>query len=417
MSASSRRELGRPWAKAVWDSLGLNAEERTSPIWSAGKSKTVAFKCFDESLGEQIEYEMPNPQYVLYCRRDAVRRDERASPEGDHECIVKKIERELPPFPEGDRHPDECIGFCKVSGIDELLVVVDTKKRNKDKEPTSFIIVALFRKGDLREDRFTIDKSEIFGRIKVFLDVDLFNTDPPRVPPSDERSRRPQALLLYEKAESIWKELFTRSTVVTKERFEDRTGIERDSYSLLTRFENCVEKEDWYKFCLFLCSCRDPQAIRDNQEELKEAIELTKNKVLHFSLMTMVDNYSLSASDFGGTHVDIIPAFRLWRYSFYQLFVSAPSVPVHKFFLCKHHAGDPFIYQYNPYSDCIKLLPPSLPVDKKDRKFFYIVPIEDHTEAVTSEYLPVFDSLGHVYKFFLGDDSCCQEVRFDVVSG
>jgi len=377
----------KQWMIDLWDALGLNVEEQEKKlhIWKAAKSKTLAFGSVDETSGEdgvklvQKARTLSSRQYVLHCSRT--------------ESIVASYEAEISKIP-GLKYDE--IGFSKPrSWKNQALLVVDGGKCRKggkpDPEITSFIIVGLVNTNTNRI--FTIvnnkEKEEIFNQIEPFLNIIDNISDPPQI---FYRSEKGSSLViaLYDKARKMWEQFFTKNvSVVTKERFQVVTHLKLDTFDKLTRLKHVVEKEDWYKICMFLCPT-DPEFIEGNTEELVEAVKLVENKVLHFSLMTMVDGYSLDQSVTG---VDIIPAFRLWRYSFYQLFIRDTERRFRRFFLCKHHQGDNFMFQYNPSCDCVSAVPLWSAGDVAKR-FFYIVPIE----GLPCDRLPAFDSLTQLYE-------------------
>jgi len=375
-----------PWMVEVWKALGFDAEEesRKPGVWKDARSKTLTFDYVDEldkkSKVGQKPRTLSSRQYVLHCSRT--------------DPAVKDYEEKISPELMNMRYEE--IGFWKAhTWSNQVLVLVDggkSKREGKsDLEITSFIIVALATiplSGEKPE--ITTDKNQIYAQIQSLLSNDQNDSDPPEIQYLSEKGPKSEVVFLYEKAKRTWEQLFTKNvSVVTKERFQVVTHLNQESFDKLTRLQHVVEREDWFKICMFLLCSLDPEAIGNDTREMDEAVELVKKKVLHFSLMTMVDDYSLSNTETG---VDIIPAFRLWRYSFYMLFIRDSSQNVRRFYLCKHHKGDHFMFQYNPYTDHVTAFQITSEPDV-NKVFFYIVPIE----GVPCDPIPTFNSLTEVY--------------------
>jgi len=342
------------WKNPIFKSLGLDTDkEKESPYWHDCRSKTVYF-----NYGES-EYQITSRQYVLYALPTFFPLD----------SIKEVID------PSFDK-PYNVIGFWRAHSWDhKVLVLVDSgpwiRPKGKDfDEPGAFRAVAISKDSGRS---YQTSGEIIFSEIWPCLNIEGNESEPPAYSFANQEdcSERPFVYKRLDDAKTFWDNSFNpNESVITKGRFETKTTIPASLVDSLTRQKSVVEKEDWLKIAVFLSY--DCERSTFNSDDFAEADALVREGFLHFSMMTTVDSYDFSNDKDGMIH--IIPAFRFWKCGFYMLFARVNDT-VHRFFLCKHYAGDPFLFCYNPYSDCVVVVRNR---NKRlmDKQFFYIVPRE-----------------------------------------
>jgi len=380
----SARKSVEDWQKRIYTILGIDPddESRTQSFYGA-RSKTIYFR---HDGGKEKIRQISSRQYVLYTRVDNTL--------SLFDDIRKKI------FPK--YRDSKVIGFWRAQHSDNVVFILvdrdDLVRKKSQEEPGAFQIVAMLKKLDERAGVIYDDQSTMFTELRPFLNIVGNISDPPAImyDPSDHepyaKEEKPFALRCFENAKSIWEGYFTKNvSVVTKGRFQAMTGLK--AFDKLTRLQNVVEKEDWFKIAVFLSpDCTPMKSLVRNDTVFDEATRLVDAKYLHFSLITNIEEYSLARAEHP---VNIIPAFRLWKYGMYMLFIQDETDRGlhHRFLLCRHFAEDPYLFYYNPYSDTVGVfrVPDSA---AQKRAFFYIVP-----RAVRSDgHIFVFDSLDDVVR-------------------
>jgi len=379
------RDSRGEWPKQIFKTLlGLNPKDdvwdKVSDIWHEARSKTVY-------LDPEKKVQISSRQYVIYTAVDSVGR----TPMED--SLINEILDRISFTDASGMYPGSaprlgetrCIGFWRARiWIDLLLILVNHGAPTEDGAPPAFRIVGAFKRAPQAVTyEILLNERDYFGQLKPFLNTSGNISDPPKI----HSNFRPFAEKALESARTFWDDCFTKNTSsVTKGRFEAVTRIRQKDFVHFTRLQSVVDKEDWLKMAVFLSNnCDDARTLHTNSAELREAAFLVGKNILHFSLMTMVDEYKICES--GEDRVDIIPAFRLWKVGVYVLFIRK-ACKIHRFFLCKHYADDPLMLGYDPFSDSIivhEMTDPEL----FRKRFFYIMP----RGFETSEPIPIFDSL------------------------
>jgi len=366
----------KEWMIHIYNVLGFDPTNPEEGVHLENARSKTLFFVFDG-----VRRQITSRQYVLYTGED------------DFDGTIKKIWKSVREIRADVSF--KYVGFWRASSWDnKLLILIDRDWARKkstvesDGSPVAFEIVAMYAKGDV-----VTDPRAFYNDIKPFLNILEDVSEPPEIDTSVcsdlLRNERPHSLKLYEIAKSLWDVSFTKNvSVVAKSRFEVMIQIDSKLFSPLTRLQHVVEKEDWYKMAVFLSSEFNGKKSFLNKSEYEEAVRLVECGVLHFCLMTTIDDYEFDPEK-KSVGVDIIPAFRFWKYGFYVLYVRK-GTEIHRFFLCKHYPGDRLMFSYEPFTDSIKVFP--LRGDERvRRKFFYIVPRETSESGV-----PVFSSLSDV---------------------
>jgi len=307
--------------------------------------------------------------------------------------IVEQIKKNI--HDKMKNHDVKFIGFWRAHRWgDKLLILVDHgkigNKLSDDGSPAAFEIVAsLIKKKDKFE--FIVGDDELMNDLRPFLNITGNVSDPPKIIGS--LSKRPFAESALINAREFWDKSFTKNAAaVTHGRFKAVTQLDQEVFEKLTRLKTVVDKEDWFKIAVYLSpNCDSLRSLSTNCEELREATELVKRNILHFQMMTAVEDFKIDED--GENRIDIIPAFRLWKYGIYSLFIRKDK-KVHRFFLCKHCAGDCTTLAYDPYKDFV-MADEIRNKSYVNKKFFYILP--NKFSASRDDEIPIFDSLTDVY--------------------
>lgn len=402
------------WKSSIYSDLGLDAAvQEKLGYFNDARSKTIYF--FTE---REKERKISTRQYIPYIYKD----DALKLCKNTDKCYSKL--NMICKFCQNLGVRFNVIGFWRASNWrNELLILInrnDLARGAKSKsEPAAFKVVAL-----LENEKVTSEEKIIYNKLKPLLNIVENPSAPPEIlysPFVEKKWCPPMSCKIYEAAKKFWEvRLFNKQdAAVTKGQFEIKlkdkeVTIDEKCLNCLTRLKTVVEKEDWLKIAVFfsLDAADIRTGLNSNAKGFIEAKKLTDEGILHFSLITHIDEYCLDMIP-PTQKVVIIPAYRLWQYGFYMLY-ARPEVggKFERFFLAKHCNNDPFLMSYEPFIDKIEaILISDKEKELKSKQFFYIVPRRPVNAEEFIKQLVAFESLSNVVSSITGekDDSMQKE--------